>query len=109
MKTLLTAAFFLLGFAGASVSFAADAEKGKKLYATCAACHGQAGEGVQAMGAPKLAGQSGWYLERQLKNYKAGIRGSHPDDTWGRTMAGMAMVLATDQDIADVVAYIETL
>ena len=29
-------------------------------------------EGNQALNAPKLAGQPGWYLERQLRNFKHG-------------------------------------
>ena len=110
MKKILATALVCVGMSVASVGFAAgDAERGKKLYGTCASCHGMAGEGVQAMGAPKLAGQEGWYMERQIKNYQNGIRGSHPDDTWGKMMAPMALMLRSDQDIADVIAYIETL
>ncbi len=29
---------------------------------------------------------SDWYLERQLTYFKAGIRGSHPDDIYGDQM-----------------------
>lgn len=35
----------------------------------CATCHGQAGEGNQALGAPRLAGQDASYLERQIRNF----------------------------------------
>lgn len=94
----------------ATSAFAAgDAAKGKALYTTCAACHGQNGEGQEALNAPKLAGQSDWYLTRQLQNFKAGIRGTNPKDTNGMTMAPMAQTLPTDAAIADVVAYIKTL
>jgi cytochrome c oxidase subunit 2 len=48
-------------------------------------------------------------MTRQLKNFKAGIRGAHPDDTFGAQMRPMAMVLTDDQAIADVVAYITSL
>lgn len=91
-------------------SFAAgDATKGKALYATCGACHGANAEGMEALNAPKLAGQEAWYLTRQLQNFKAGIRGTNPKDIYGMQMAPMAQTLPNDQAIEDVVAYILTL
>lgn len=100
----------LPAFAGiAPANAAGDVEKGKQLYAVCAACHGAKGEGMAALNAPANAGQDPWYMTRQLKNFKAGIRGAHPDDTFGAQMRPMAMVLATDEQIADVVAYITNL
>jgi cytochrome c oxidase subunit 2 len=86
-----------------------DAAKGGALYKTCAACHGARGEANPALNAPGLAGQNDWYLVTQLKNFKAGIRGAGADDTYGRQMAPMAMVLADEQAINDVVAYINSL
>lgn len=86
-----------------------DAAMGAAQYAVCAACHGQQGEGIQALNAPKLAGQSAWYLRKQIENYKAGIRGTHPDDTYGKQMAPMAMTLANDQALANVIAHIRAL
>lgn len=86
-----------------------DPTKGQQLYAVCSACHGAQGEGNQAMNAPKLAGQDGWYLQRQLAYYKQGVRGTHPEDTFGRQMAPMAATLADEQAMRDVIAYIETL
>ena len=107
MKTGFMIAVLSLMLSGTAV--AADVAKGKLSYAVCAACHGQQAEGNEMMGAPKLAGQSPWYMINQLKNYKAGIRGTHEDDTWGQTMQPMAATLATDEDIENVVAYIGTL
>jgi len=86
-----------------------DAVAGKGQYIVCAACHGQNGEGMQALNAPKLAGQSEWYLRRQLENYKAGLRGTHEDDLYGRTMAPMANSLATDEAISNVIAHIQSM
>ncbi|ODS01036.1 hypothetical protein AUC68_11625 [Methyloceanibacter methanicus] len=40
---------------------------------------------------------------------QTGVRGGDPKDTFGKQMAPMAMTLATDQDVADVAAYVETL
>jgi len=86
-----------------------DVAVGKQLYATCAACHGANGEGNQQLNAPRLAGQSDWYLVRQLKDYKSGLRGSAPNDAFGMQMKPMAAMLANDAAIDNVVAYIETL
>ena len=86
-----------------------DANTGQALYAVCAACHGAQGEGNQALNAPKLSGQDSWYLSRQLKNYKQGSRGTHPDDVYGQQMVPMVATLTSDQAIKDVVAYIATL
>jgi cytochrome c oxidase subunit 2 len=86
-----------------------DAAAGKKLYATCAACHGPQGQGNEQQNAPRLAGQQDWYLLRQLQNYKSAIRGSQPKDTFGALMKPMAAMLANDQAMNDVVAYIDTL
>jgi cytochrome c oxidase subunit 2 len=86
-----------------------DAERGKQLYATCAACHGPAGEGNQALNAPRLAGLNDWYQVRQLQDFKSGARGRHPEDSFGAQMAPMAGILPDDQAINDVVAYLNTL
>lgn len=88
---------------------AGDPAAGQALYAVCSACHGAQGEGNQAVNAPKLAGQERTYLERQLHNYKTGLRGSAEGDTLGQQMAGMAGTLVNDQAVRDVVAYIGTL
>jgi cytochrome c oxidase subunit 2 len=111
MKTLIRSALLLLiTLGGGPVALAAgDVVKGKTLYAICSACHGANGEGMAALNAPANAGQDPWYMTRQLKNFKTGIRGAHPDDAFGAQMRPMAMVLADDQAIADVVAYITSL
>ncbi len=88
---------------------AGDAEKGKVLYNICTACHGANAEGNPALNAPANAGQDPWYLTRQLKNFRTGIRGAHPDDTFGAQMRPMAMMLAGEQDIADVVAFLTSM
>ena len=86
-----------------------DAAKGKALYAVCATCHGQKGEGMLPLNSPRLTNQHDWYLLRQLKNFKAGIRGKDPKDTFGAQMVPMAMTLADEQAMKDVIAYINSL
>jgi cytochrome c oxidase subunit 2 len=85
-----------------------NAKNGERPYVTCGACHGSDGRGIQAMNAPGLKGMSDWYLVTQLKNFKQGIRGAHPQDMYGPQMALMAAILADDQAINDLVAYINT-
>src|SRR5690606_39024253 len=84
------------------------AAAGAAQYAVCAACHGPQGQGMQALNAPKIAGQDPWYLKRQLQNYKAGVRGAHEEDVYGKQMAPMARTLATDEAIDNIVAHIGT-
>jgi cytochrome c oxidase subunit 2 len=86
-----------------------DAAAGKALFAVCAGCHGANGEGNVATNAPRLSGQLPWYLERQLKDFKQGVRGTHDKDVYGKMMAPMAATLADDAAIANVAAYIATL
>ena len=61
------------------------------------------------MNAPKLTGLGDWYLQRQLKYFKQGVRGTHERDVFGKTMAPMAATLADDAAIANVSAFIGTL
>jgi cytochrome c oxidase subunit 2 len=86
-----------------------DAAKGKSLYVVCAACHGQKAEGQLALNSPRLNHQHDWYLLRQLKNFKDGIRGKHPQDTFGAQMVPMAMTLADEEAMKNVIAYINSL
>ena len=88
---------------------AGDPALGAASYAVCAACHGAQGEGIETLSAPKLAGQDPRYLKEQLRKYKAGIRGTHQDDTYGKQMAPMAATLVTDALVDNVIAYIGTL
>ncbi len=95
-------------FAETQNQVAGNAAAGQAQYAACAACHGQQGEGNQALNAPKLAGQQAWYVERQLNYFKEGVRGGD-GDTFGQQMTAFANMLTTDQDIKNVAAYIESL
>jgi cytochrome c oxidase subunit 2 len=47
-------------------------------------------------------------MRRQLDYYRHGVRGAHPDDTYGQQMRPMAASLATVQIMRNVIAYIET-
>ncbi len=99
----------LLAIQLAPQAAAQNARHGGETYKLCASCHGFKGQGNKLVNAPSLAGREGWYLERQLRNFRDGIRGTAADDTPGRTMATMTAGLADDGKIADLVAYIATL
>ena len=109
LKKVVGITLVLLGFYSMTALAAGDAAKGKTFYATCLACHGANGEGNKALNAPRLAGQEEWYVVRQLKNFKDGIRGADSNDIYGQQMRPMAQILPDDQAIADVAAYIATL
>lgn len=83
--------------------------RGERLYATCANCHGAAGQGIWALNAPRLADMSDWYMVRQLENFRHGIRGAHTADYYGWQMAAMADSLKEERSVNDVVSYINTL
>ncbi|AEG91705.1 c-type cytochrome [Ramlibacter tataouinensis] len=61
----------------------------------CAACHGESGEGRD--GAPRIAGQSAPYIEKQLRSYANGSR-RNP------VMEAMAKAMSA-QDMASFAAY----
>lgn len=98
----------LTALLGTSLS-AQDLKNGKKMYQICVACHGAEGHGNQLLNAPQIAGLDAVYLETQLKNFKEGIRGAHPDDLAGLQMRPMSMTLKDEQTIKDVAAYVATL
>ena len=85
-----------------------DPARGETLYAACAVCHGRSGEGRDALGAPRLAGQASWYTARQLRRFISGVRGSHPDDTSGASMRASVADL-DPRDVPDIVAWLEML
>ena len=85
-----------------------DLDSGQRRYATCAACHGADGRGIAATNAPRLQGMSDWYMARQLKNLRDGVRGTHPQDIYGGQMALIAGMLSDDAAIGDVLAYINS-
>ncbi len=85
-----------------------DPNRGKQLYATCAACHGVDGAGNELVKAPPLKQANDWYLLAQLKKFKDGHRGL-TGDVEGAQMRPQAALLTDEQAMKDVVQYIATL
>ncbi len=73
-----------------------DAEAGRAKSETCAACHGETGNGDNPA-YPKLAGQYASYLSRALMDYRSGARKN-------AIMAGFAAPLS-DDDIENLAAF----
>ncbi|MEO1202250.1 MAG: cytochrome c [Pseudomonadota bacterium] len=80
-----------------------DPDKGKDLAYTCLGCHGIEGyrNAYPSYRVPKLGGQKAAYLIDAIKGYRDGLR-KHP------TMQAQAVSL-TDEEVADISAYLATL
>jgi cytochrome c553 len=106
-----------LGIAGALVTTAyaqsegesllePDLAHGEELFELCAQCHGSTGAGNELFEAPAIAGLPAWYVEAQVRNFRDGVRGAHPDDYAGLRMRPMSRMLRGDQDLLDVTHYV---
>ncbi|MCC6640856.1 MAG: c-type cytochrome [Deltaproteobacteria bacterium] len=83
--------------------------RGRELWGFCQQCHGADGGGTPLYLAPSIAGLPTWYVERELRNFHEGIRGTHFDDVSGMRMRPMALWLRTDADIVAVAGYVASL
>jgi cytochrome c oxidase subunit 2 len=90
----------------AHVSAAGNAAAGAQWYPVCASCHGEHGEGIVALSAPRLADLPLTYVIRQLQNFKSSARGSDPSDTYGQQMASMAALLPDADAVNNVAAFV---
>lgn len=87
-----------------------DTAAGRVRYqSVCITCHQEDGSGNKDLGAPSLQRQYDWYMLGQIEKFKSGMRGAHPDDAMGATMAAMSQTLDDTTAMHDVVAYIRTL
>jgi cytochrome c553 len=73
-----------------------DPVAGREKSQLCQGCHGEYGNSTETL-IPKLAGQYGNYIAKEVRNYQTGTR-TH------QIMDAMAATL-TDEDLADVAAY----
>lgn len=106
LKHWIIKALLCVGLTAQGVAYANDAQK---IYKTCAACHGEIGEGNSALNAPALAGQYDWYLKRQLQHFANDIRGNHANDTHGKTMLPFAKLIADEKQQQAIATYISQL
>jgi cytochrome c553 len=94
---------------GCSVAGPPPTPPGAELFQLCAQCHGETALGNRAVNAPSIAGLPQWYIEAQLKKFKAGGRGTHFDDLTGMQMRPMALSFHSDAEITAAAAYVAAL
>jgi cytochrome c553 len=110
MRLILSILIGFLPVLAGTVNAEGNADAGKEIYNTCAACHGADGAGAAAMkAAPRLTHLESVYQVAQLQKFKAGIRGGAGASKVATQMAAMATPLADEQAMLDVAAYIATL
>ena len=94
----LVATIGITSFANASeTKKVGNADKGKALSASCAACHGADGNSTNPEW-PKLAGQGESYLVKQLMEYRN-------DKRTNPVMGAMAKAIKSDEDVLHLAAY----
>jgi len=79
---------------------------GMGLYRNCGSCHGAHAQGEPSLHAPRLAGQHTGYLLAQLKKFKSGARGKHPEDKYGKQMNLVSQGLDFENQLASILAFI---
>ncbi|WP_018954959.1 c-type cytochrome [Thioalkalivibrio sulfidiphilus] len=88
--------------AATAAAAAGDAAAGQAKYTSCAACHGAQGQGMGIF--PKLAGTAPERIAELLKKYRAGEQVGPQTPLMAPNAAGLS-----DQDIADLAAFVGTL
>lgn len=86
-----------------ALNITGDPEKGKALTGSCAACHGDAGQAMEGLNFPKLAGQHESYLFHSLKAYQSGERKN------AIMNAAQLQPEWTDEDLLNIAAYYASL
>ncbi|HMW77777.1 MAG TPA: c-type cytochrome [Rhodocyclaceae bacterium] len=81
----------------------ADLEKGKEINGTCAACHGEFGQGGKKGEYPRLAGQRPGYIMDQLKSFRSRTRINIPMFPYTQERE------LPDEDIRDVAEYLASI
>ncbi|MEZ4425605.1 MAG: c-type cytochrome [Gemmatimonadota bacterium] len=99
----------LLGTVACGAAPSQGVARGEAIFDTCVPCHGAAGEGNLALGAPAIAGLPEYYVAAQLQSFQANWRGAHPFDTVGIRMKSMVQALDLEGDLESVAQYVATL
>ena len=88
---------------GSTAPQAEDETVEEKSY-VCLGCHGENAEGVQDLGAPRLAGQHSDYLIEQTVNFRDGNRGYALEDARGSEMR-VSVEGMSDEDVVALSQY----
>ena len=99
----------VLTMTGCARSAVAVPISGAELFEACVPCHGAAGEGSTALGAPAIAGLPAWYVSAQLERFQTGVRGRHADDIEGLRMQAMSRQLRSEVETRAVARHVASL
>lgn len=99
----------VLTMTGCARSSVAASSSGAELFEACVPCHGAAGEGKPALGAPAIAGMPAWYVASQLERFLTGVRGLHADDSEGLRMQAMSRQLRSETERMAVASHVASL
>jgi cytochrome c553 len=99
----------VLTMTGCARSSVAASTSGAELFEACVPCHGAAGEGKTALGAPAIAGLPAWYVSAQLERFQTGVRGQHGDDVEGLRMQAMSRQLRSEMETKAVATHIASM
>jgi len=100
----LFAILALFATVGTSQASTDTVAAGRDKYVQCASCHGSDGRSTVMGNYPKIGGQNLEYLESALRAYRDGRR----QGSYAALMIAVAKQLS-DQDIADLAAYVQSL
>ena len=99
----------VLSMTGCARSSVAASISGAELFEACVPCHGAAGEGKTALGAPAIAGLPAWYVSAQLERFQTGVRGQHADDVEGLRMQALSRQLRSEMETRAVATHVASL
>ena len=99
----------VLAMTGCARSSVAASVSGAELFEACVPCHGVAGEGKPAVGAPAIAGLPAWYVSAQLERFQTGVRGQHADDVEGLRMQALSRQLRSETERMAVASHVASL
>lgn len=93
-----------------SLSIFADIKQESEVLfrVNCVACHMDSAHGIPAMQAPAIAGLPRWYISSQLRLFRDGGRGLHPEDPTGKLMTQMTKKL-TEREVALLSKHVQNL
>lgn len=80
-----------------------------EIYRGCVACHGEGGQGIASLNAPRIAGLDKAYISLHLRYFRDGIRGSLEGDQWGAVMRNALPDNLDDAAIQELAKYIQSL
>lgn len=97
--TFRTALLSIIGLFATPLG-AQNLQAGKEINQTCAACHGEFGQGGKRGEYPRIGGQHAKYIESQLEAFRARTRINIPMFPYTQARE------LSDQDIKDIAAYL---